>query len=304
MTASSEVAGPAILVVGEALTDIIRTPFGEREHPGGSPANVALGLARLGVPTFFLTAIGRDRRGQAIASKLAASGVELMPESWSLPQTSTAAAEIAHDGAAAYTFDVSWELPEEVQLPSVRHLHIGSISAFLDPGAGRVEELVLALSASATVSFDPNIRPALLRDRDSALSRFERLASLVDLVKLSDEDAAFLYPDRRAEEAAKTVAALGPTVAVTKGAHGSFLVAGTEAIEIEPIAVSVSDTVGAGDSYMSALLWALLSTEKERQAPPTGRELAKAGTFAAKAAAITVGHHGAEPPTLAEVEGA
>ena len=290
-------------MVGEALTDIIRTPSGEREHPGGSPANVALGLARLGLQTFFLTAIAPDPRGQAIAAKLAASGVALLPESWSLHRTSTAAAEIGDDGSAAYTFDIAWDIPGRIDLPPVRHLHVGSISAFLDPGAARVETLVVDLAARATVSFDPNIRPALVGDRDAALSRFQRLASLADLVKLSDEDAAFLYPDLGPDEAAKTVAALGPVVAVTKGADGSMLVAGTLTVEVEPVIASVSDTVGAGDSYMSALLWALLRAGRMRPGPISNGEMAQTGAFAAEAAAITVGRPGAEPPTLREVEG-
>jgi fructokinase len=150
---------------------------------------------------------------------------------------------------------------------------------------------------------DPNIRPALVGDRDSALSRFERLASLADLVKLSDEDAAFLYPDLTPNEAARKVAALGPIVAVTKGSNGSVLVADAETVEILPVITSVSDTVGAGDSYMSALLWALLDARRTRLRPIAERELAQAGSFAAKAAAITVGRPGAEPPRLCEVEG-
>ncbi len=159
------------------------------------------------------------------------------------------------------------------------------------------------MGARATVSFDPNIRPALVGDQDSALGRFERLASLADLVKLSDEDAAFLYPDLSPKEAANVVATLGPIVAVTKGANGSVLTAGAGTVEIKAVTAPVSDTVGAGDSYMSALLWALLVTRRTRVRPITNKELAQAGAFAAKAAAITVGRPGAEPPTLYEVEG-
>ncbi|NUP74006.1 MAG: hypothetical protein HOQ07_05065 [Sinomonas sp.] len=157
-----------VLVVGEALTDIIRTPVGTREHPGGSPANVALGLARLGVSTAFLTALGRDARGDAIAARLVAAGAEVLPESWSLPATSTARARIADDGGASYEFNLAWELPAEVELPAAGHVHIGSVGAFLEPGASRVEELVRRLRPSATVSFDPNLRPDLLGDPATA----------------------------------------------------------------------------------------------------------------------------------------
>src|SRR5690349_4438542 len=93
---------PRVLVAGEALIDVIHLGGSTREHPGGSPANVALGLARLGVATSFLTALARDARGTAIAERLEAAGVALLPESWSLPTTSSAAATIGPDGSATY----------------------------------------------------------------------------------------------------------------------------------------------------------------------------------------------------------
>ncbi|MDQ4502556.1 PfkB family carbohydrate kinase [Sinomonas sp. ASV322] len=296
--------GQQVLVIGEALTDIIQTAGASKEHPGGSPANVALGLARLGVPTAFLTAIGRDERGAAIAGRLAQSGVAVLPESWSLEATSTAAAAIQDDGAAHYTFDIAWALPADVGLPAAGHVHVGSIAAFLTPGAERVEEIVAGLAPSATVSFDPNIRPALVGDPDDARTRFERLAARADVVKLSDEDAAYLYPALSVREAALAISALGArVVAVTAGAQGSLLVAGQELVEISPVVTSVADTVGAGDSYMSALLWALLAAGHPRLVPGTRDDLASAGSFAARAAAVTVSRAGAEPPTLEEVPG-
>ncbi|MCA4135723.1 PfkB family carbohydrate kinase, partial [Arthrobacter sp. M4] len=285
----------------EALTDIIHTSAGTREHPGGSPANVALGLARLGVATSFLTALGRDPRGQAIASRLEAAGVTLLPESWSHPATSTAVAEIQDDGAARYTFDLTWSLPKGVNLPAADHVHIGSVAAFLTPGADQVEEIVRGLRGTATVSFDPNIRPDLVGQPSTARARFERLAALADVVKLSDEDAAFLYPNLTPGEAARSIAAHGPVVAVTAGANGSLLLAGGDLIDIQPVRTTVADTVGAGDGYMSALLWALLASRRPQLEPLGNTKLAAAGAFAAKAAAITVSRPGAEPPTLAEL---
>ncbi len=297
--------------MGESLTDIIRTAAGTREHPGGSPANVALGLARLGTPTAFLTALGRDARGEAIAARLAASGVDVLPESFCLPVTSSAAAHIADDGAASYEFDLAWELPGSVALPPARHVHVqhvhvGSVAAFLEPGAARVEEIVRAArhGRGATVSLDPNIRPALVGPHADALARFERLAGLADVVKLSDEDAAYLYPCLAPRAAARRIAELGPTVvAVTLGASGSFLLSGGHEAEVAPVAVEVRDTVGAGDSYMSALVHALLAAGGDRLAPISARALAAAGSFAARAAAVTVSRAGAEPPLASDVPG-
>ena len=333
-----EAESQRVLVVGESLTDIIRTAAGMREHPGGSPANVALGLARLGTPTAFLTALGRDARGEAIAARLAASGVDVLPESFCLPVTSSAAARIADDGAASYEFDLAWELPASVALPpagNVQHVHVGSVAAFLEPGAARVEEIVRAArrgwsgagagatatratgagagnpaaagagTPAASVSFDPNIRPALVGPHADALARFERLAALADVVKLSDEDAAYLYPGLAARAAARRIAALGPAVvAVTLGAEGSYLLSGGHEAEVPRVAVAVCDTVGAGDSYMSALVHTLLAAGGDRLAPDgplSARALAEAGSFAARAAAVTVSRAGAEPPLASEV---
>lgn len=292
-----------VLVAGEALIDVIRLGGATREHPGGSPANVALGLARLGVATSFLTALGRDPRGETIAARLGEAGVTLLPESWSLPATSTAAAAIGADGSAGYEFDISWQLPQRIALPPVRHLHIGSISAFLSPGADKIEQLAEEFRSQATVSFDPNIRADLVGDHAEALARFERLATSADIVKLSDEDALFLYPDLSVDEAARTIAAGGALVAVTRGSAGSILTVGDTTVEIEPIAVQVVDTVGAGDSYMAALLAWFLESGIAAARGCSPAELASAGRLAARAAAITVSRAGAELPTSTELAG-
>jgi fructokinase len=290
-----------VLVIGEALTDIVTTMTGTQEHPGGSPANVALGLARLGVQTTLLTALGADARGQAIAERLNTAGVHILPESWSLPATSTATAEVEPDGSARYTFDIVWDLPRHIPLPAARHVHIGSIAAFLAPGADQAEKIIRVLAPTATVSFDPNIRPALIGDPTAARARFERLAALADVIKLSDEDAAFLYPDHLPDQAASAITALSPTVALTKGVNGSTLFADGRVIEVAPVRTSVVDTIGAGDSYMAALLWALLDGARPSAEPSDQSDLAAAGRFAAQAAAITVSRAGAQPPTVTEL---
>lgn len=294
---------PRVLVVGEALIDVIRVGNTSREHPGGSPANVALGLARLGTATSFLTALGRDARGSLIAERLEDVGVTLLPESWSLARTSSATASIAADGSATYQFGITWQLPEQVDIPPVRHVHIGSISAFLEPGCDTVEQLVQRLRPGATVSFDPNIRADLVGDHADAVARFERLARLADVVKLSDEDAFFLYPDLTPDEAARAIASTGALVAITKGAAGSVLTAGEALTNVEPIPIRVVDTVGAGDSYMAALLSWLLNSGVHSIRDHSQADLASAGEFAARAAAVTVSRAGAEPPTLAELTG-
>jgi fructokinase len=182
-------------------------------------------------------------------------------------------------------------------------VHVGSISAFLKPGSDTVEQLVEVLRPEATVSFDPNIRADLVGDHADAVARFERLAQLADIVKLSDEDASFLYPHLNAEEAARAIASAGALVAVTKGAAGSILASEDAEIVVEPIPVQVVDTVGAGDSYMAALLSRLLDADAHSIRDHSQVDLAAAGEFAARAAAITVSRAGAEPPRSAELSG-
>ena len=300
MTGTGTPAAP-VLVAGEALIDVIHSGDASREHPGGSPANVALGLARLGVPVAFLTALGRDDRGDAIAERLVRDGVDILPESWLLPATSSAEATLQPDGSAQYAFDIVWTLAETLELPAMRHIHVGSISAFLAPGADRIEHLVLTADDDVTVSVDPNIRADLVGDPHAARERFERLAARADLVKLSDEDAQFLYPERSEAGTGAALASGGAIVAVTRGAAGSLLVSGDTLVEVEPIHVDVADTVGAGDSYMAALLAWLLTGSLHRR-PRTAEELAAAGAFAARAAAITASRAGAEPPRSAELD--
>lgn len=294
-------AAGIVLVAGEALTDIIRMGDSVAEHPGGSPANVALGLARLGRPTAFLTALGRDQRGAQIASWLAEAGVEILPESWSLPRTSQAEATIGQDGAAEYDFDIEWGLAAKVQFPPLRHLHIGSISAFLNPGADQIERLVLGIPKHVTVSFDPNVRRDLVGDPVVARARFKRLAERADLIKLSDEDATFLYPDSAPETVVHALAERGRLVALTKGAAGSLIALGSNFVHIEAIQAVVADTVGAGDSYMAALVHQLLERGYPSLQPTSEAELVAAGRFAARAAAITVSRSGAQPPTALEM---
>lgn len=289
----------SVLVVGEALTDIIAQGGDVREVPGGSPANVALGLSRLDTPTELLTAVGKDARGQAITERLEAAGVSLMPQSWSQEASSSAEATLRPDGSAEYTFRIRWHLPDNVRVPAVSHLHVGSIATFLAPGADQVEALIEARRPGTTVSYDPNIRPALVGDPDAARSRFEQLCRSCDVVKLSDEDAEFLYPVRTPEEVAESIGAVVPIVVVTLGAEGSLLRHVGVTTRVPATATTVADTVGAGDSYMAALLWSLLG---EPGCPAVdAAAVERAAQAASRAAAITVSRVGAEPPTTAEL---
>jgi fructokinase len=290
---------PDVIVIGEALIDIVTSAQGTVERPGGSPANVAYGLGRLGVSTALLTAIGNDERGRAVEAHLQSAGVMLLPGSTSQSRTATATATVAADGSASYDFDIHWGLPPIAPpcLPKV--LHTGSIATFLAPGAAAVKALLEQSHRECMVTYDPNIRPALLGSHAEARSIFEELVPLTDVVKLSDEDAHWLYPELQLEDAAARLLGLGTGLAVvTRGSEGSLLATPASQLHLPAIRSEVADTIGAGDAYMAALIYGLLARGTDGLAPAV---LESIGLTATKAAAITVRRRGATPPTTEEL---
>jgi len=298
-----------VLVVGEALVDVVVRPDGGRaEHPGGSPANVALGLARLDRPTRLLTRIGRDARGEAVRSHLEGSGVRLAPGSVVPGPTSTAVATLDAAGAAVYDFTLDWDLPADVDLGDAVALHTGSIAAFLPPGGDAVVRLLERAAGRVTVSYDPNARPRLMGDAGAARRRVERIVALCDVVKVSDEDLAWLAPGADPGDVARAWLALGPAlVAVTRGGEGSFAVTAAGRVDVPAPSVTVIDTVGAGDSFTAGLLdhlagAGLLGAERRGALRQAGPDVVRAMlAHAARIAAITCSRAGANPPTRAEL---
>lgn len=290
------------LVIGESLIDIVTTSTGHTtEVVGGSPANVALGLARQQVPVRLLTSLGRDARGERIREHLASSGVEVIDDSWSLQTTSTARAQITADGSAAYVFDISWVLPETIDAGGARLIHVGSIGAFLDPGARTLERWLSRRSPETVITFDPNIRPALLSDKRAALARFERLARMSHVIKLSDEDASWLYPNLTPAQIIRKLLGFGARlVALTMGGSGAILSTEEASIELAAPNVRVRDTVGAGDTFMAALIRRVIENP-DLLVLPTSHALAAAGRYAIAAAALTVQRTGADLPTAADI---
>lgn len=288
-----------ITVAGEALVDIVHDDA-TREIPGGSPANVALGLGRLGAPVEFATWLGDDARGRQIADHLEASGVELVPGVFGATRTSSATVRLAPDGQPTYEFGIEWDLPHLPHLP--RWLHIGSIGASLQPGAGKVRQLVQrTVAADGVVSFDPNIRPALFGDPAAARVWFEQLAADATVLKLSDEDAAWLYPGDGADAVLDRLLELGVTLAaITRGAASATLATTRERVTVPSERVAVVDTVGAGDTYMATLIWQLHNTIGTLDALDS-IALTRLGQVSASAAAITVSRRGADLPTADDV---
>ncbi|THV23606.1 carbohydrate kinase family protein [Glycomyces paridis] len=304
--------GP-VLVIGETLIDIITTQDGVRELPGGSPANVAVALGRLGRAPVLATTLAADPRGDAARRWLEASGVTVAAQAPATGRTSTAAVTLAEDGSAAYEFDLAWDLGaatiDTAADPIV--VHAGSIATVLDPGAAAVEAALTGARGRALVTFDPNARPAITPDRDAVLPRVERLVAASDVVKVSEEDLAWYHPGADPVDIARDWAARGPVlVVVTRGADGSVLVRGDTVLTLPGVTVTVADTIGAGDTYTGALIDALLSLNahgpdaRHVLQALTETQLRNAATWAANAAAITVSRPGADPPTRAELDGA
>ena len=210
------------------------------------------------MPVRLYTALGHDARGERIAAHLTASGVRIDPSSWSLPRTSTASAHIGPDGSAEYDFDLDWRLPAPPVLAGEQVVHVGSVAAFLEPGATTLEEFLTHVSHHVQVTFDPNIRPALVGDHAAAVDRVERVARMASVVKLSDEDAEWLYPGEPIDRILDRFLGLGAdTVAITLGAAGAALASQAARTRLPAPAVQVADTVGAGDTFMAALIDAI-----------------------------------------------
>lgn len=297
MTRTMESSGttPRCLVVGEALVDVVEGV----PHPGGSPMNVAIGLARLGLPTTLLTRIGDDAEGRLLAAHIADAGVEIADGSVQAgAHTSRAVAMIGVDGAASYDFDLDWRLPD-TPAATAELVHVGSLGAVVEPGADAVRSLFCGADSATIRSFDPNVRPALLPHRSVAIARIEELMSAADVVKLSDEDAAWLYPELDSGEVLTRVGALGPdVVALTRGGEGCVVaVAGLDEPLVRSAApVSVVDTIGAGDAFMSGLLFGMLGSSAALHAPDAIARWGVVVDTAVASAGIAVSRAGAVPP--------
>jgi fructokinase len=298
-----------VLVVGEALVDIVTMPDGSGgEHPGGSPANVALGLARLGRSVDLLTRIGQDARGEAIRQHLEAAAVHLTPGSTTREHTSTATARVDEAGVATYDFDIDWRVDTAPDLTGYLAVHTGSIAAVLPPGAESVYELVRRAHDVLTVTYDPNARPRLMPPPAQTRPDMERYVALSDVVKVSDEDLAWLAPDADPIDVARSWLDLGPgVVVVTFGGRGAAAVFSAGHVEVAAPPITVVDTVGAGDSFMSGLVdylagASLLGAERRPalQAIATDH-VADMLAHAVRIAGITCSRAGANPPTRGEL---
>jgi fructokinase len=297
-----------VWVVGEVLIDLI--PDGAERKPivGGGPANTAKALSKLGINTQFIDGISADVYGQMAKDELVKAGVKLDYLKYSDKSTCLAIVSLSNAGSATYefviqntaTFDFTpdWLPNSETERPVL--LHIGTLATAIEPGATILFEWAQSVAKVAPIVFDPNIRPAVISDRDLYVKQVERWVSISSAVKVSDEDIRWLYPSLEIEQVVDNWLAKGPSlIVVTNGDKGLAGYRVSEKVSIDAVKVLVADTVGAGDTVGAILVEAIV---KDGLDTLSGARLEMMLKRAAKAAAITVSRSGANPPTLKEIE--
>jgi fructokinase len=207
---------------------------------------------------------------------------------------------------ASYEFDITWEPPALSLSRGCPAIHTGSIATVLEPGADAIRDFLTSVADQpVTVTLDPNARPSITPDPVSTWTAVRALAALSDLVKLSDEDCEFLRPGSSPEDIAAELLTAERTqcVVITRGGQGAIGVSRDTRVDVPAPVIEVVDTVGAGDSFMSALIAGLHSRDllgATRLAGLTFEDLRDVVDYAVKAAAITCTRHGADPPTATE----
>lgn len=295
-----------VAVIGEALIDLV-----DDARPGGSPLNVAVGLARLEQPVRLFARLSSDTYGTLLRAH--ASGVDLSTAITTDEPSTVATVRLDADGTATYDFglgaDFGWIESELAPLAATDAdvVHFGSLASWLPPGAVAVDRAVAARRAAGTtlISYDPNVRPSLQPDPVTARADVERSIAHAHLVKASTDDIAYLYPGVDRAAVAADWLTRGPRlVVITRGADGPIAFTPHGSVQRPPHPVEVIDTVGAGDAFMAGLLDALL--RRDAASPGTLGEIDLAGVLddAALVAALTCARLGADPPTRAEVDSA
>jgi fructokinase len=293
---------PVVVVFGEALVDLVPGADGPQARPGGSPANVAITVARLGFPAHLLARLATDQSGQMLRTHLTESGVDLSLCVDSAEPTAVAAVELDPHGAARYRFELDgrtddgWTLADlPAALPDGVALHVSGAFALARPAMRAAATALLAREAGRRVlCLDPNPRPALPPD----LSVLEAWLAYVDIVKVSAEDLAWTHPGETVSTVARRWYERGPRlVVVTRGGDGVFALGPAGSVELPAYPVAVVDTVGAGDAFTGGLLAALPTGPDELDVESLTQVLG----YAQRVAALTCTRAGADPPWAAEL---
>jgi fructokinase len=300
----------SIWVCGEVLIDLIPGADGVRvPHVGGGPANTAKALARLGHDVQFIDGISSDQYGVMSGKELLDDEVKLDLALKSDKPTCLAIVSLAENGGASYefeidgtaTFDFSLDwLPDPSRYkPNV--LHIGTLVTVIQPGADVLYDWAIRVAEFAPIVFDPNIRPAVMGDRDKYQMAVEKWAAISSVIKVSDDDMAWLYPDQKYQDVAQRWISDGAAlVVITRGADGLLGITADGSVEVPGVKIEVADTVGAGDTVGAIIVEAMI----EKGILNLTDEVLKATLHrAAVAAGITCSRKGAQPPYKHELKG-
>ena len=291
----------SIWVCGEVLIDLLP---GNPRIPvvGGGPANTAKALARLGHDVHFIDGISSDAYGQSARAELVRDDVNLdlalasdkptCTATVSLDASGSASYEFLIDGTATFDFNSSW-LPDPYRYqPQV--LHIGTLVTIIEPGASALYDWAMQVAEFAPIVFDPNIRPSVMPDRDLYEAAVEKWAGLSAVIKVSDDDLAWLFPGQSIDEIAQRWINDGVfLVVVTRGANGLVGYTAQGRVEVPGVKVDVADTVGAGDTVGAIVVEAMVT---HGLIALHGDLLRDVLARAASAAAITCSRKGAQPP--------
>ena len=296
----------SIWVAGEVLIDLIPRGGERVAIVGGGPANTAKALARLGFDSYFIDGLSTDKYGDQARAELLADGVKLdytftsnsptCLASVTLDENGSASYEFLIDGTATFEFNESW-LPDPTHPPAV--LHVGTLATIVEPGATNLFNW--AKKVKAPLVFDPNIRSSVVNDRTRYQQIIEKWATISSVIKMSDDDLAWLHPEMDFRSAAENfINEKTQLVVITKGASGLDGFTEDGEVSVPGVKVEVVDTVGAGDTVGAILVEAIVKYGLDNL---VGATLERTLNRAAAAAAITCSRAGANPPTLKELEG-
>jgi fructokinase len=308
----------SVLVIGEALVDVVHSGDGGIKNvPGGSPANTAVALARLGITTFMKARISKDKFGSEIRSYLENQNVNLNLSLFVDEPSSVIDAFIQKDGSAKYeanlkgASDYGWTESElDIALAEdIKIIQLGSLTSYIEPGASNIENWYKKLrnNSKHLLTFDPNIRhPLDAQPEDEVRKRAKNLASLAHVVKASDEDLSWISPDQDVIETAKNFIENGTTlVVITLGKNGAVAInSNFEVIQIPAPVVEVKDTIGAGDTFAAALIAQLLEkqiVDEKALSALSLSDLRDILSNCAMTSALTCSRQGANPPYRHEV---
>lgn len=307
-----------IVVCGEALIDLTAVDHNGKAafvaQPGGSPLNVAIGLGRLGAKVAYLGKISTDPFGQVLINHMASSGVNTEFVTRSDHPTTLAFVHQLPDSETGYSFynigtadrnllpvDLPTRLPNDANA-----VHFGSISLLNEPSASTIESLMVRERQNRLITFDPNVRPSVLSNRSAYLERVEHLVCMASIVKVSQADLLWLYPNLQVEDVVAPWLEMGPMlIVVTNGSDGAQGFTSNIQVRVEGRSAKVVDTVGAGDAFMSGMLCRMEELNLLQHSAIVNCDestLTEVITFGNQYAAVTCSREGANPPHRSELD--